>query len=67
LDMTRLALSAPDLWLSILASNRNHVLSALDQFLMQAEKLRKTIGKSEVAYSFATAAEFSSKIRKLDN
>ena len=41
LDMTRLAMSAPDLWTSILSTNQIDVLKALDEF---QERLVKSAG-----------------------
>lgn len=66
LDMTRLALSTPELWSSILATNKDAVDSALDAFSQTLVDLRKSIGTEDLAGLFTSANLFSSKIRKTD-
>jgi prephenate dehydrogenase len=63
LDMTRLALSAPDLWLSILSTNQVEVLAALDDFQASIEKVREALAASNLADLFRAGATFASKIR----
>jgi prephenate dehydrogenase len=48
LDMTRLAMSAPDLWLSILSTNQVEVLAALDDFQASIGTVREALGKSGI-------------------
>lgn len=63
LDMTRLALSSPDLWLSILATNRAEVITALEAFMESLQELRNTLGSEGIVPLFDTAAEFARNIR----
>lgn len=63
LDMTRLALSAPDLWLSILSTNQVEVLAALDEFQASVGKVREALEANNLADLFRTGAAFASKIR----
>jgi prephenate dehydrogenase len=63
LDMTRLAMSAPDLWLSILSTNQIEVLAALDDFERSIGKVREALGTSNLADLFRSGAAFASKIR----
>jgi len=63
LDMTRLALSAPDLWLSILSTNQVEVLAALDDFQASVGKVREALAASNLADLFRAGAAFASKIR----
>jgi prephenate dehydrogenase len=63
LDMTRLAMSAPDLWLSILSTNQMEVLAALDDFERSIGKVREALGTSNLADLFRSGAAFASKIR----
>jgi prephenate dehydrogenase len=65
-DMTRLALSDSALWESILATNREQVLCALDAFLNSLGEIRKRIETgSAVAPFFSSAAGFASAIRSV--
>jgi prephenate dehydrogenase len=63
LDMTRLALSAPDLWLSILSTNQVEVLAALDDFQASVGKVREALAANNLADLFRAGATFASKIR----
>ncbi|HEY3940540.1 MAG TPA: prephenate dehydrogenase/arogenate dehydrogenase family protein [Bryobacteraceae bacterium] len=65
-DMTRLALSPPDLWLSILATNRPAVLAALDSFVTSLTTIRQTLGTRKLSESFVSAKDFASRLRNLD-
>ncbi len=65
LDMTRLALSSPDLWLSILETNRLPVEEALDGFIRTLIPIREAIGRADLRDYFARASEYSSELRKL--
>ncbi|MBV9502544.1 MAG: prephenate dehydrogenase/arogenate dehydrogenase family protein [Acidobacteriaceae bacterium] len=64
LDMTRLALSPPELWKSILSTNSAAVHRALDAFLITLNDLRRSIGAPELAGGFIMANEFAQKIRE---
>jgi prephenate dehydrogenase len=63
LDMTRLAMSAPDLWLSILATNQTEVLKALDELQETLGKVREGLATSNLADLFRSGSAFASKIR----
>jgi prephenate dehydrogenase len=68
LDMTRLALSDPDLWASIFASNSAKILAALDLLLSALGDLHHTIQRNgDIAPLFQSAAAFASSIRKPDD
>ncbi|MGH9609774.1 MAG: prephenate dehydrogenase [Bryobacteraceae bacterium] len=67
LDMTRLALGGAGLWTSILASNRECVVAALDAFLDSLQEVRDAIQKGDIAPFFHSAAQFAAVIRKLDH
>jgi prephenate dehydrogenase len=66
IDMTRLALSSPDLWLSILATNQGEVVAALDDFQAALERIRAAVLAGELVGPFTSGAAFASTIRKLD-
>ncbi len=65
LDMTRLALSAPDVWGSILSTNSQAITQALDSFLCSLYELRNSIGRPELESRFTVARGFAQKIRRL--
>jgi prephenate dehydrogenase len=64
LDMTRLALSAPELWSSILATNQDAINTAIDMFLPTLLELRNSIGTGDLPRFFRSAGVFSAKIRQ---
>jgi prephenate dehydrogenase len=66
LDMTRLALSEPELWSSILSTNRESINAAIDNFLRTVNELRDAIGTADLLPLFHSARAFSGKIRKAD-
>jgi prephenate dehydrogenase len=63
LDMTRLAMSAPDLWLSILSTNQVEVLAALDDFQASVGKVREALAASNLANIFRAGSVCASRIR----
>jgi prephenate dehydrogenase len=63
LDMTRLAMSAPDLWLSILSTNRVDVLKALDEYQETVRTVREALAASNLADLFQAGSTFALKIR----
>ena len=65
LDMTRLSLSAPDLWQSILSSNKDEVSRAVDAFLKCLEALKNALDKPVLVPFFEEGAKFSRRIRTL--
>jgi prephenate dehydrogenase len=65
LDMTRLALSTPELWSSILHTNREQVAIAITTLIDVLESLRQTLGEREMDYVFEKASANARQIRKL--
>jgi prephenate dehydrogenase len=63
LDMTRLALSAPDLWMSILSTNQVEVSSAIDFFTKSLADLKAALTTPDLSLLFEAAAKFASEIR----
>jgi prephenate dehydrogenase len=63
LDMTRLALSSPDLWSAILAQNREHVLTALNLFIGHCTKLRDSVVRNDIAEIFLSGQQFAAWVR----
>lgn len=64
LDMTRLALSASDLWTSILDTNKEEVLGAVDAFTQVLNTVRKQLIVNELENTFTSAAEYAKQLRK---
>jgi len=67
IDMTRLALSSPDLWESILETNQAAVASALDEFIGTLAGIRQAIGSDDLREYFTRASAYSSELRKVPN
>lgn len=67
LDMTRLALSAPDLWESILKTNREPVLSALDTLIDQLKNLKLCLQEDKLDTMWRDASTFSRSLRRQAN
>jgi prephenate dehydrogenase len=66
-DMTRLARSSPDLWLSILSTNLPALTAALDSFLASLSAIREALGKPDLSSYFEDGAAFAAQLRKLDS
>lgn len=66
MDMTRLALSTPELWSSILATNKDAIHYAIDEFSRTLAELRNSIGTADLTRLFSSANAFSNRIRKID-
>jgi len=64
IDMTRLALSVPDLWTSILESNRPFVLDGLRLFQKELCQAVSALESGDITPLFVNAANFSRKIRE---
>ncbi|MBV8706211.1 MAG: prephenate dehydrogenase/arogenate dehydrogenase family protein [Acidobacteriaceae bacterium] len=64
LDMTRLALSASDLWMSILETNKEEVLGTIDAFSRVLAIVRKRLVLNELEDTFTSAAEYAKQFRK---
>lgn len=62
-DMTRLALSAPGLWQSILETNRDQVISAIDEYLQTLNTIRSGLASSEIFHIFERANEYAYSLR----
>ena len=67
LDMTRLALSSPELWTSILQTNKNQVAQAIDALVQVLIGLKAELGEREIAYTFEQATAFAASIRKTND
>jgi len=68
LDMTRLALSDFELWESIVASNKQQILLALEAFESRLNAIESALqGNSDMRLLFSSAAEFAKKIRKMES
>lgn len=63
LDMTRLALSSPELWTSILRTNSELVSQALDAFISVLNSLREQLTSDALAQEFMTGAKLARDIR----
>jgi prephenate dehydrogenase len=64
LDMTRLALSSPELWSGILHENKEQVLSALDRFAKELALARKSVEDDEFQDLFSRGQRLAASIRK---
>jgi prephenate dehydrogenase len=64
IDMTRLAMSSPELWRSILWSNRVRVLEALDAAQEELAKLRQGVAADQIESLFEAAQEFGASLRR---
>lgn len=66
IDMTRLALSTPELWISILATNQLEVLLAIDELVSSLSSLRRALAADDfdgLSNAFNIAATFAASIR----
>jgi prephenate dehydrogenase len=64
LDMTRLALSASDLWMSILETNREEALKAIDAFSYTLQELRTKLVSGRLNEVFTSASEYAQQFRR---
>jgi prephenate dehydrogenase len=64
LGMTRLALSSPELWTSILSTNRSHVSEALNAYIRVLCELQGTLGERKISHTFEEASAFATAVRK---
>ncbi len=65
LDMTRLALSTPDLWSSILATNKAEITLAVELFLDYLNRVKDAIDTEDLVRLFNAGTSFAASIRKL--
>ncbi len=63
LDSTRLALSSYDLWRDILATNPDHIESALAAFAQEIEHIRENLRTRQLQQEFDRAAELAASLR----
>lgn len=66
LDMTRLALSSPDLWVSIIASNKPEIMRSVDALISSLEEIKNGLTDDTLRFFFNSANEFASNLRSLD-
>jgi prephenate dehydrogenase len=64
LDMTRLALSASDLWMSILDTNKEEVLKAVDAFSQMLASIREGLISNKLDDVFTSASSYARQFRK---
>lgn len=62
-DMTRLAKSTPDLWVSILATNQDQVTRAIDIFIQNLVFLRDNLNSDGFAKYFEEAGLYAKRFR----
>ncbi len=67
LDMTRLAMSSPDLWKSIISTNQGEILRALDAFSDRLQVVRKAVLAGDISTSFVEARTLSLELRPLSH
>jgi prephenate dehydrogenase len=67
LDMTRLAMSSPNLWQSIIATNRSEILHALDAFSERLQLVRNGVLTGDISTSFVQANTFCRELRRLSH
>jgi prephenate dehydrogenase len=63
LDMTRLALSPPDIWLSILETNKREVANALESIIHVLALMKGALDTGEIIKYLNAGAAFASKLR----
>ncbi len=64
-DMTRLALSAYDLWRDILATNSEPIDRALGVYIQKLEHLRENLRTRQLQEEFERGAELAARLRKI--
>ena len=64
LDMTRLAMSSPELWSSILETNKPAVLKAVTVYAKTLEHLREQLERGSVVELFEVGANWAKTIRE---
>lgn len=63
LDMTRLAQSSPDLWLSIVQTNKIPITNALQSLIEVLFEVKSLIQSDNLATFFQTGADFAAQLR----
>ena len=64
LDMTRLALSASDLWMSILETNKEEIVKAIDAFSQTLDQLRTELLSDKLNKVFTSASQYAQQFRR---
>lgn len=65
LEMTRLALSSPDVWRSVLETNRQPILNALGQLAATVDVLKNDLQAGQsIDTVFVSGQEFAAKLRR---
>ena len=64
IDMTRLALSSPDVWMSVLETNASEVDAALGAFEQTLTELRTRLRTGQVMELFERGSELAARIRQ---
>jgi prephenate dehydrogenase len=64
-DMTRLAMSSYDLWRDILATNSEHIDTAIGQYVQELEHLRENLRTRQLQEEFDRAARMAGKLRAI--
>jgi prephenate dehydrogenase len=64
LDMTRLAMSAPDLWMPILKTNKGPVTAALEAYISILDNLRRALQNDNVMELFETGFGWAKLLRE---
>lgn len=64
-DMTRLALSSPDLWTSILATNKSQVDSALGSLIETLLDTQRALQNDELRPLFSSGIDFAARLRAI--
>ncbi len=65
LDMTRLALSPPDIWQSIVSTNQAQITAALELFLNTLLDVGNPQAPGEFSTLFVSASRFAAKLREV--
>jgi prephenate dehydrogenase len=63
IDMTRLALSAPEVWMSVLATNYAAIDESLSAFQTKLKEVREQLGRGMAAGLFQEGSDFATRIR----
>lgn len=64
IDMTRLALSGPELWQSILATNQDRVAEAIDAFIDTLVSVKQNLRSEKLVGVFREAVLYSQQLRR---
>ena len=65
--MTRLAMSSPDLWQSIIATNQKEVLHALDAFSERLQTVRNAVLAGDISTPFVEARTLGRELGRLSD